>query len=68
MGWIISVGRAGAASGKGQGQAMSLRFDGEGTALQLKVRESAGRPADPVLAWQAQRVWQKVLSTVVGFD
>jgi len=70
MGWIISVGRAGA-NGRANGraaQALSVRFDGAGVALQLKVRDDGVRSGDPLPARQAQRVWQKVLSTVVGID
>jgi hypothetical protein len=69
MGWTISVGRAGAAKGNGAAQAMSMRVDEPGVVLRLKVgeyeRATGGAPAP---AWQAQRVWQKVLATVVGID
>jgi hypothetical protein len=69
MGWTISVGRAGAAKGNGVAQVMAMRVDEPGVVLRLKVggngTASGGAPAP---AWQAQRVWQKVLATVVGID
>jgi hypothetical protein len=69
MGWIISVGRAGAGTRTAaDARAMSVRFDANGVALQLKVRELEDRLAAPAPDWQARRVWQKVLSTVVDID
>jgi hypothetical protein len=61
MGWIISVGKAGAKGRAGgtQAQALSLRVNVQGMEGQVKV-------AGAVPAWQAQRVWQNVLSTLVG--
>lgn len=64
MGWMISVGTPGARSSKGRGgrpQALSVC---------IKVYPNAGRTtlddAGSTPAWQAQRVWQNVLSTLVG--
>ena len=67
MGWMISVGQAGAAK-RGNRQPLSMRFDGQGVAVRVEVRNDAGVTADRQSAWQAQRVWQKVLSTVVDFE
>jgi len=66
MGWMISVGRAGAAKQGGADQPLSMRFDGQGVAVRVQVGPDAGAAGRP--AWQAQRVWQKVLSTVVDFE
>lgn len=69
MGWIISVGRAGAKGRKAGVQAVSLRVDVQGMAAQVRVVPTAGRAAagaDAIPAWQAQRVWQNVLTTLVG--
>jgi hypothetical protein len=59
MGWIISVGKAGAKGTAGGTQALSLRVNLQGMEGQVKL-------AGAVPAWQAQRVWQNVLSTLVG--
>jgi hypothetical protein len=67
MGWTISVGRAGAAKGSEATQAMRMRFDEPGVALRLSVGEKEA-DAGAVPAWQARRVWQKVLATVVDAD
>jgi hypothetical protein len=72
MGWIISVGRAGA-RGKGKGgQILSVCFDADRIPARVKVCADAGEPAsqaaDAVPSWQAQRVWRNVLSTLVGPD
>ena len=61
MGWIISVGKAGAKGKTAGAQAVSLRVDVQGMAAQVRVFPDTG----PVPAWQAQRVWQNVLSTLV---
>lgn len=61
MGWIISVGKAGAKGRAAGVQAVSLRVDVQGMAAQVKVFPESGS----VHAWQAQRVWQNVLSTLV---
>ncbi len=70
MGWMISVGRAGAKGRAGSVQAVSLRVDMQGMAAQVRVYPDAGRKpsggADAIPAWQAQRVWQNVLTTLVG--
>jgi hypothetical protein len=61
MGWIISVGKAGAKGRTAGAQAVSLRVDVQGMTAQVKVFPDAGA----IPAWQAQRVWQNVLSTLV---
>jgi hypothetical protein len=43
-------------------QAVSLRVDVQGMAAQVKIFPESGA----IPAWQAQRVWQNVLSTLVG--
>jgi hypothetical protein len=64
---MISVGRAGAAIG--QPQPLSMRFDGQGVAVRVQVGQGAAADsADALAARQAQRMWQKVLSTVVGVE
>ena len=69
MGWMISVGRAGAAKGGTQQQALSMRFDTRDVAFRLQVGGDKTRPEqDALAARQAQRVWGKVLATVVGLD
>jgi hypothetical protein len=69
MGWIISVGRAGAKRTSGL-QAVSLRMDVQGMPAHVKVFADTGRlaakGADALPALQAQRVWQNVLATLVG--
>ena len=60
MGWIISVGKAGAKGRAENAQAVSLRVDMQGMAAQVRVLP------DTLPAWQAQRVWQNVLTTLVG--
>jgi hypothetical protein len=70
MGWIISVGKAGAKGRAGNAQAVSLRMDMQGMAAQVRIYPAAGQAAsnalDALPAWQAQRVWQNVLTTLVG--
>lgn len=73
MGWTISVGTAGARSGKGRGgrpQALSICIDAQGMTAQVKVFPNADRTTSgdvgSMPAWQAQRVWQNVLSTLVA--
>jgi hypothetical protein len=78
MGWTISVGTAEArntaASSKrtgGRAQALSVWIDAHGVIAQVKVSPNAGRTtsshdAGSIPAWQAQFVWQNVLSTLVG--
>jgi hypothetical protein len=64
MGWTISVGTAGVRGSKARGggpQALSVYVDAQGVTAQVKVIPSAGS----MPAWQAQRVWQNVLSTLV---
>jgi hypothetical protein len=60
MGWIISVGKAGAKGRTGSAQAVSLRMDMQGMAAQVRIFPAT------LPAWQAQRVWQNVLTTLVG--
>jgi hypothetical protein len=70
MGWIISVGRAGAKGRAAGVQALSLRVDVQGMAAQVRVFPESGPAApsteDLLPARQAQRVWQNILSTLVG--
>ena len=73
MGWKISVGTAGARGSKGRGgipQVLSVWTDAHGVTAQVKVVPNADRTtsdnAGSIPAWQAQRVWQNVLSTLVG--
>jgi len=77
MGWTISVGTAGARrsktsskAGGGRTQALSIWIDAHGVTAQVKVSPNADRTtldkAGSIPAWQAQRVWQNVLSTLVG--
>lgn len=77
MGWTISVGTAGARNkagsskaGSGRMQALSISIDAHGVTAQVKVSPNADRTtlvdAGSTPAWQAQRVWQNVLSTLVG--
>jgi hypothetical protein len=74
MGWVISVGQAGVKgrqSGTQAGaQALTLSVDVQGAAARVKVYPDGHMGAESgtgaVPAWQAQRVWQNVLSTLVG--
>jgi hypothetical protein len=73
MGWTISVGTAGARGNKARGgrsQALSVCFDAQGVTAQVRVFPNADRTtpdhAGSIPAWQAQRVWQNVLSALVG--
>lgn len=70
MAWMISVGRAGAKGRAAGVQAVSLRIDVQGMAAQVKVFPNADRTTSgdtgSIPAWQVQRVWQNVLSTLVG--
>lgn len=73
MGWTISVGQAGvkgkqAARRTNQQtglQPLMLSVDVDGMAARVKVYPDA-RTEAAAPAWQAQRVWQNVLSTLVG--
>jgi hypothetical protein len=72
MGWVISVGEAGVKGRQSRTQvgALTLSVDVEGATARLKVypdgHMGAESGAGAVPAWQAQRVWQNVLSTLVG--
>jgi hypothetical protein len=75
MGWIISVGQAGVKGRQagrqagGQTEALMLSVDVHGTAARIKLYPDARTEAietGAASAWQAQRVWQNVLSTLVG--
>lgn len=70
MAWMISVGKAGAKGRAAGVQAVSLRIDVAGMAAQVKFFPNADRTTSgdtgSIPAWQAQRVWQNVLSTLVG--
>jgi hypothetical protein len=73
MGWTISVGQAGSkgkhsakqANRQSSAQALMLSVDVQGVAARVKVYPDAHTDA-AAPAWQAQRVWQTVLSTLVG--
>jgi hypothetical protein len=74
MGWVISVGQAGVKGRQSRTQAgaqtLTLSVDVQGAAARVKVypdgRMGAESGTGPVPAWQAQRVWQNVLATLVG--
>jgi hypothetical protein len=73
MGWTISVGTAGARGSKtrnGRPQMVSVSFDAHGVSARVTADpDTAGLPSDgagSVPAWQARRVWQNVLTTLVG--
>lgn len=74
MGWVISVGQAGVkrkqTSQQTGVQALMLSVDVQGAAARIKVYPDArtGTATESAMApaWQAQRVWQNVLSTLVG--
>ncbi len=75
MGWTISVGTAGAATAAGKGgkaQVLSIDIDAHGLKARVTVFPNADRTtlgdAGSIPAWQAQRVWQNVLSTLVGTE
>lgn len=69
MGWIISVGKAGAKGRAAGAQALSLHIDAPGMAAQVRVCPHVDRTpsgdANSMPAWQAQRVWNLV-SALVG--
>jgi hypothetical protein len=73
MGWTISVGTAGARGSKTRNarpQALSVSFDAHGVTARVTANpDAAGLASDvggSVPAWQARRVWQNVLTTLVG--
>lgn len=74
MGWKISVGQAGVkgrqAGRQADARALLLSVDVQGTAARVTVypdtRTGAAIEAGAAPAWQAQRVLQNVLSTLVG--
>jgi hypothetical protein len=73
MGWTISVGTAGARNSKtrnGRPQTLSVSFDAHGVTARVTANPDAtGLASDgagAVPAWQARRVWQNVLTTLVG--
>jgi hypothetical protein len=73
MGWTISVGTAGARGSKtrnGRPQMVSVSFDAHGVSARVTADpDAAGFASDgagSVPAWQARRVWQNVLTTLVG--
>jgi hypothetical protein len=66
MGWIISVGQAGAKKQSNGVQVVSIcvHMDGQRTLVKVGGRGTdAMTPADSM---QARRVWQTVLTTLVG--
>jgi hypothetical protein len=73
MGWTISVGTAGARGSttrNGRPQTLSVSFDAHGVTARVTANaDAAGLASDvagSVPAWQARRVWQNVLTTLVG--
>jgi hypothetical protein len=73
MGWTISVGTAGARGSKtryGRPQTLAVSFDAHGVTARVTAGpDAAGLVSDgarSVPAWQARRVWQNVLTTLVG--
>ena len=73
MGWMISVGTAGARGSttrNGRPQALSVSFDAHGVTARVTANPDAARlasdDAGSVPARQARRVWQNVLTTLVG--
>jgi len=73
MGWTISVGTAGARGSttrNGRPQTLSVSFDAHGVTARVTANADAGGLASDVAgsvpAWQARRVWQNVLTTLVG--
>lgn len=71
MGWIISVGQAGTKGRTTNAQAMNIYVDLQGAAARVQVFAAHGASgsrggATSLPAHQAQRVWQNVLSTLVG--
>ena len=72
MGWIISVGRAGARSRQTNGQGMSVSVDVQGVPARIRIFHDAGNPAShadgAIPAWQARRIWRNVLSTLADTE
>jgi hypothetical protein len=71
MGWIISVGKAGARGNNRDGQVLSVCFDASGVAARIEVYADAGKPAGQggaIPAWQARRIWRNVLSTLADTE
>ena len=73
MGWTISVGTAGARGSttrNGRPQTLSVSFDAHGVTARVTANPDAAAHASDaagsVPAWQARRVWQNVLTTLVG--
>lgn len=73
MGWTISVGTAGARGSKtnnGRPQTLSVSFDAHGVTARVTANpDVVGIASDvtgSVPARQARRVWQNVLTTLVG--
>lgn len=73
MGWVISVGSTGAArKAAPQETRLLISFDAPAAhrvSLEVKVSPNAGRTTFPAMigsAHQAEHVWQRVLSTLVG--
>jgi hypothetical protein len=65
MGWIISVGKAGAKGSTRDIQGLSIYFDVDGQYAQVRIGDGRqpGAPADRV---QARRVLQTVLTALIG--
>lgn len=69
MGWIISVGKAGAPGKKADVRLLSVDADARGVPVRIQVfandDPNASRDGTAVPARQAQRVWHTILSTLV---
>lgn len=72
MGWIISVGRAGARNKQSGGQIMSVSVDVQGVPSRIQVFRDTGHAASRAVgtipARQAHRVWRNVLSTLTDTE
>ena len=69
MGWTISVGKAGTNSRMTSAQALKIYVEVQGSATRIQVygeNDAASAEVASTPARQAQRVWQNVLSTLVG--
>jgi hypothetical protein len=65
MGWIISVGKAGAKGSTRDIQALSIFLDVDGQTTRVTIADGL-RPGAPAHRVQARRVWQTLLTTLIG--
>ena len=66
MGWIISVGKVGAKRETGGVQMVSICVQMDGQRTQVRVGGHDADALTPADRLQARRVWQTVLTTLVG--